>query len=893
MNPSTTTTPTRWFTGPGGIDPRKTQLTDLPQAVSGFLPNRFKYILHADTSHPVLCLQLFVRVGSAWETDREAGYSHFMEHLAFKSTRAFGYNEITQFVNSLGGSINAYTDSDCTCYYLLLPSEYLAEGLKVLSELALHPSFTREDLAMEKDIIIEEMEQNKNDPESDFLDYIQACAFQDNPLRRPVLGTPKSVKAAKLADMQAFHRKYYQPCNSFLVAVGDLKPGIAAENIAACFGPWNAASGLQAVCEGSFREPEFPPRPQVWRQNKQDFLAWVLPELCDAHPQSDALLIALRWLAVGRSSRLYKRLVEETKLASSVKVSSFSGVMSGVSAIVVSPMRPSRVTRIQAIFKQELQDLLAGKIDPGELDLVKKDIINTWRYGFDGVENLAGMIGAEEFISGYEQLYLYDRQIEPLGMPEVLEAARKYWQPNRLQIVHQSLQSMDLSLPELPPVKPARTAGHAALPSPLGPVHRCAVAKPRLEALSDGYYSATLPNGLKFLYRHQPRRPVSGFALATNVCQLSENPEQRGLNYLCSAAMLHSSKTRGHAELLRISREHGISLQVEHQTDATVFLGKCFHSAMPTALSLLSEIFCQPAFEPGNIRLLKSSSIDLLRRDNQNPASLAWLSWSRMLLGSNSVYGRYSGRITDLAKHSRDDVCAWHRAWYQPQRCTLVCVSSEDPRTVLECATALFAGATLSEPPQMPVPPPPQPSRVRLRRQKLDSGQAIIHLGGFAAPAQDRKATTAMHILAQIIGGDMDSRLFNLIREKYGYAYQTGFEFSSTKDFGYWFAYAYCDPDDRKPCLKLMREVLAEVCDKGLSATELLHAQNHLCGMNRFETESASLQAVLVASLSALGYEPNFHLSREKRIRSVSLDDLNQVAARWLQNSNQWTHILI
>ena len=126
----------------------------LRPAVSGFLPNGLKYILHADDSNPVLCLQLYLRVGSAWEDPREAGYAHLLEHLAFKSTRHFGYNQITQFVNSLGGSINAYTDFDCTCYYLLLPSEYLDEGLLVLSELAIHPSFSRADLAMEKDIVI-------------------------------------------------------------------------------------------------------------------------------------------------------------------------------------------------------------------------------------------------------------------------------------------------------------------------------------------------------------------------------------------------------------------------------------------------------------------------------------------------------------------------------------------------------------------------------------------------------------------------------------------------------------------------------------------------------------------------------------------------------------------
>ena len=868
-------------------------LPDFPfqPAVSGFLPNRLKYILSSDASNPVLCLQLYIRVGSAWETEREAGYSHFMEHLAFKSTRDFGYNQITSFVNGLGGSINAYTDYDCTCYYLLLPAEYLAEGLKVLSELAMHPTFTAEDLAMEKDIIIEEMEQNRNDPEIDFLDFIQASAFKRNPLRLPVMGRAASLKKAHLADLKAFHRKYYQPANSFLVVVGDFDRSTAEQALGECFGSWQNTASLPRTYDGSFSEPETPDQPVVWREHKQKFLTYVLPELCDTHPDSDSLLIALRYLAVGRPSRLFKRLVEEDKLASSVKVSSLSGVMSGVSAIVVSPMGKNNVDRIQSVFQQEYRALLEGNVDPGEISLVKRDIINTWRYGFDGVENLAGMLGAEEFISGYEELYKYDRQILSLGLEDVLKAVRKYWQPSSLQIIHQSPQSADLSL-SVPIIKNSKKSPAKSKTSVAPAIPAPGRAKACLEQYSEDVFTATLANGLKFIYRWQPQRPICGFALSTDLCQLAEEPGQRGLNYLCSAAMLHSTQSRSYAEMLKTCRELGISLNVEPHPDTTVFRGKCFHSALPTALSMLAEIFWQPAFEENHIRLLKSTSIDLLRRDNQNPSSLAWLRWFRLLFGVNSPYGRYSGTISDLRSHGREAIRAWYRDYYRPDRFSLSIVSSVEPRKALDLAASLFEGECPAPPSPGFKAPLPQPSHVRLRTQKLDSGQAIIHLGGFAAPASDRTSTTAFHLLAQIIGGDMDSRLFNLVREKYGYAYQTGMEFSSTNELGYWFTYSYCDPDDRKPCLRLMREVLAAVCADGVGADELLHAQNYLCGMNRFEAESAALQAVLLSSLSALGYELGFYLNRERRIRSVDLETVNRVAQDWLRPDNQWAHIL-
>jgi zinc protease len=862
-------------------------------AVSGFLPNGLKYIIQTDTSNPVLCLQLYVRTGSAWETAAESGYSHFLEHLAFKSTKDFGYNEITQYVNSLGGSINAYTDFDCTCFYLLLPSEYLREGLKVLSELALAPGFTRSDVKMEKDIIIEEMMQTENDPEMDFLEFIQRSAFANNPLKQPVLGTSESVRKATSTSLKEFHTAQYSPRNSFLVIAGDAAPGPAAYEILGSFGRWQDKEAPRKEDPGKWSEPSKPPSGSVWRTHGHAYLAYLLPELCDTHPSSDPLLIAIRYLAIGRSSRLFKRLVEDEKLASSVKVTSYCGVFTGVSAIVISPLGEDLFGRIDAIFREEYKSLLEGNLDPKETNLVKKDIINTWRYGFEGMENLANMIGAEEFIDGFEKLYSYDRQIEPLGLDDVIGAIKLYWHPDYLQVVSQSSKNPDFYHNGVITRKRARAVANGR--QPLAPISydRNTPQGIPLDKVGQNLYMAVLPNGLRFLYEHIPGQPISGFALAANVSQLDERREQRGINYLCSTAMLHSTQNISYSDILTLFREHGISMHTEPHADTTVFSGKCFHSELAVALGILAEMVYTPAFEEDFIRLVKTTSIDFLRRDMKVPTSMAFFHWFNLLYGPSGPYGRYSGNISDLKRHSREEVQAWFAENYRPERFSLAVVGSGDPENVLTLVAGYFDKTGQSEPAKVSEPEPPKPAISRRIMSNRNSGQAIIHLGGFAPPAYDRIGTTAFHLLAHIVGGDMDSRLFNLVREKYGYAYQTGLEYNCVKNTGHWFAYAYCDPDDYKPCLKLMREIIAEVCRDGVSPEELQHAKNYLCGMNRFESESASLQAVSIATLNSLGYEPEFYLQREERIRSIDLEDICRVATSWLQTSNQWIHILL
>ncbi len=173
------------------------------------LPNKLKVLYHIDHNNPIVCIQLHIKAGSFLETEHEKGFCHFIEHLSFKPEGDIP--SVTDEVPRLGGMINAYTDFDSTCYYLLLPSEHLARGLEILAVLASGASFTAGDVKLEKDIIIEEIKQYENEPEIDFIEFIQANYFDRNPLKYPVLGTLASLKHATYPALRAFYDRYYVP----------------------------------------------------------------------------------------------------------------------------------------------------------------------------------------------------------------------------------------------------------------------------------------------------------------------------------------------------------------------------------------------------------------------------------------------------------------------------------------------------------------------------------------------------------------------------------------------------------------------------------------------------------------------------------------------------------
>ena len=184
------------------------------------------------------------------------------------------FNQIAAYISKLGGSINAYTDFDCTCYYISLPSEFVNEGLEVLAELAFHSTFTKEDVEVEKDIILEEMVQNTLDPETNFLQFVQDAAFTNYPLKRPILGTKESIKKASYKELRDFYHKYYQPHNSFLVIAGEAEFNQLKSMIEELFGYWNSHSKLIFPDFKQFLEPIFPPLPYLSKSSSQLFIAF-------------------------------------------------------------------------------------------------------------------------------------------------------------------------------------------------------------------------------------------------------------------------------------------------------------------------------------------------------------------------------------------------------------------------------------------------------------------------------------------------------------------------------------------------------------------------------------------------------------------------------------------
>jgi zinc protease len=283
------------------------------------LENGLRVLTHEDHSAPVINLQVWYHVGSKDERPGRTGFAHLFEHLMFKGSRNVGPEEHAELIKSIGGVDNAYTTEDVTVYWQTFPSNYLEMVLWLEADRMASLAITEESFRSEREVVKEERRLRiENPPYGRVIEVLYANAFDVHPYRHIVIGSMDDLNAATVEDVRDFFETYYRPDNATLVIVGDFDTHQALAWVRKYFG--NIPPGKRPIPRVTVTEP-----PKTREKRLVERMAVPLPALIagyyipeDGHPDSYALKILSRLLSVGQSSRLYRRLVYDLRLAAAV-----------------------------------------------------------------------------------------------------------------------------------------------------------------------------------------------------------------------------------------------------------------------------------------------------------------------------------------------------------------------------------------------------------------------------------------------------------------------------------------------------------------------------------------------------------------------------------------------
>ncbi len=372
----------------------------------------------------------WIGAGSRDEKKPKAGISHFIEHLLFKGTQAYGAREIAEVFDTLGGELNAATSREHTVVYARVPDDRLETALDVMSDMVFAPVFA--DLDAEREVVLEEIAMYEDTPPDLVHDLISEAVFGSHPLGRPVVGTRDTIASLGRRSVAAYHRAMYTPGNVVVAAAGNVEHNRLVALVEAAESKQAASpAGARRVRPPLMRTP--PPRLRFHaKETEQYHVCLAAPGIArsDRRRFAAALLDAI--LGGSASSRLFQEIREKRGMAYSVYSFVSHYTDTGQLGFYVGT-REENLAECLEIAAGEIADIAAGNLQEAELERAKDNLKGRIMLSMESTANRMNRLG-KSVVTDTELLSL-ERTIAEIDAVEreaVAELADVLLAPERL-----------------------------------------------------------------------------------------------------------------------------------------------------------------------------------------------------------------------------------------------------------------------------------------------------------------------------------------------------------------------------------------------------------------------------------------------------------------------------
>lgn len=280
------------------------------------LPNRIRIVSEQLKDRDSASIGIWFAAGGRYENADNKGVAHFLEHMAFKGSRKYSCEEIKQTVEGVGGSLNAFTGEEETCYYAKVPARHLACAFDVLADISFFPTIARKDLEKERTVILEEIKMYRDLPQYHVGELLEALLWPKHPLGESLAGTPHTVGNLQPADLHAFHKQLYAPQNVVVAACGQVDHDALAALVRSKLGKLKAGNKTAFI---PARRDQSKPSAHLHHKNtEQMHLALGYLAYETNHPDYYVLALLSIILGGNMSSRLFNEVREKRGLAYSI-----------------------------------------------------------------------------------------------------------------------------------------------------------------------------------------------------------------------------------------------------------------------------------------------------------------------------------------------------------------------------------------------------------------------------------------------------------------------------------------------------------------------------------------------------------------------------------------------
>jgi zinc protease len=847
---------------------------------------------------PVVSVRMYYKVGSRNEYNGITGISHICEHMVSgRASANFASYEIERLLGDIGAADeNAETYYDYTAYYEKVPAKNLETALMIEAERMQNALFLPEEFAAERTVVLSEFEGDANNPGETLSWQMWPMLFQQQSYHWPVIGWKSDIENVTRDQAFDYYKAHYEPGNATLVLVGDFQTEDALELAKRYFDP---------IPEGAV-----PPQPVTAEYPQRGERRFVLkipsteamvrigyhtPKFGDADYYALDVLSYL--LSGGRSSRLIQSLVEsgETNSAFAWHPDLKDPGMFLFGAGFAPEKDPSAIERM---ILDEIEKAKAEPASEKELERVKKQVRAYFVLANDSVAGQAENLGLADVVGSYKYLDDYVQKVSAVTAQDIMRVAREY--------LTEDNRTVGYLIPTGEAERPAGPTGfgpqHYKSPGPksdepfgagtkmpfLSAIGTASAQGKPLDAQESKPERKVFDNGLVVIVKENHFNPSVSIVGLVKAGPIYDPPDMPGLSAFVAGCLDRGTTTKTSLEIAEAVESLGAEIAFERASETIHFEGTALSEDFETVLGILADCLINPSFDPAEVEKARKELSAKLKRNYDDTNYAAFMNAIAALYPKDHPYHHDpDGDLETLAKITRDDLVAFHKANYGPDTTVVVVSGDVQPEMVFAAAEKAFGGwarASGSKPVDLPpIQGPAERKTVKVELEGKVQGDFAIMWPGIR---RDDPDWVALSLANTILGEFGSGRIYTKVRSELGLAYYASSFFSAKTGQGYYAAYAGANPANMDKAIERTFEAIDEVKRGDFTQDDLELAKNIFFGQvfTNLDTNAAFANELTSEEYYGLGLDYTDKLARA--IEEATLDQVKAAASKHLLPEN-------
>ena len=833
------------------------------------LPNGLTLIVHEDPKAPIVAVNVWYHVGSKNERPGRTGFAHLFEHLMFNGSENYNQDYFGPLQQAGATDLNGTTNQDRTNYFQNVPTNALDLALFLESDRMGHllGAVTQERLDEQRGVVQNEKRQNENEPYGRVWEFLNSRLYPPNhPYSWSVIGSMEDLSAAKLEDVKEWFRSYYGAGNAVVVVAGDVKAEDVKARVEKYFGdipagpPTTRQEAWVAKRSGSQRGLMYDRVPQA-----RVYQVWNVPGWGTA--DGDDLVLLGNLLSTGKSSRLYKRLVYDEQIATSVNAYADLREIGGLFVIQATAKPGGDLAQVERAVKEEVARFLREGPTAAELQRVKTG----YRAGFvRGVERIGGFGGKSDALAQGEVFAgrpdFYQTRLKRIAAASAgqVKATANRW-----------LSDGDYTLDVLPygEYQVAKSGvDRSKLPGTGTPP----------DASFPPFERATLSNGLQIVLTTRPSIPQVRFDLLLDAGYAADQFGIPGTASLAMAMLDEGTKTRTSIGISDELAALGANLSAGSGLDMSGVTLEALKDKLDPSLAVFTDVVLNPSFPRTDFERLKRQRLAQIQQEKADPVGMALRVFPTLLYGQGHAYANPwtgSGTEESVGRITRDDLVKFHRTWFKPNNATLIVVGATTMAEIRPKLERAFAGWGRGEVPEKNIGTvAQQPSSTVYILDRPEAIQSLV-LAGNLAPPKANPDEPAIETMNMVLGGSFLGRINMNLRESKHWSYGSFTFLRDAKGQRPFVAYAPVQTDKTKEALMEVRQELNGILSqRPATADEIGRAKSELTLSLPGSWETMGAVAGSLSDIVTFGLDDRYFDTYGDRIRAQDVATVTAAA---------------